>query len=83
MESEKKDEDLSESVSALDHAVAELKTQDVRHALQSLLQANLKHVYLTLMQDLENRLRYTMDQRDRDSRARPRPRSSSPGAEKG
>merc|ERR1719473_374257 len=35
---EKKDEDLGESVNALDRAVAEMKTQDVEHAQASLLE---------------------------------------------
>merc|ERR1719258_1031941 len=35
---EKKDEDLGESVDALDRAVAEMKTQDVEHAQASLLE---------------------------------------------
>merc|ERR1719326_2577050 len=35
---EKKDEDLGESVGALDSAIAEMKTQDVEHAQASLLQ---------------------------------------------
>merc|ERR1719247_818265 len=42
---EKKDEDLGESVDALDRAVAEMKTQDVEHAQSSLLQVmSLKYV---------------------------------------
>merc|ERR1719353_456997 len=39
---EKKDEDLGESVDALDRAVAEMKTQDVTHAQSSLLQVMSK-----------------------------------------
>jgi len=126
---EKKDKDLSESVDALDRAVAEMKTQDVKHAQASLIQVmkheqyvpdsakkeitaflqqrvqtgapaadayefqsggvidmfsdlevkmegeksdaqkvemNRKHAYMMLMQDLENRLQNTKDQRERD-----------------
>jgi len=126
---EKKDKDLSESVDALDRAVAEMKTQDVRTAQASLMQVmshkytpesvkleinsflqqkaklgapeadayefqsegvinmfsdlenkmegeksdgqkqemNQKHAYMMLMQDLENRLRNTKEQRERDT----------------